>query len=110
MFIMLTNAGKEINNSRSGPSGPFGPSRLSVSFDNPVDLLETLQTSLMEDMCAEGFDLSLFDNCNPILDCNPILNCNSILDCNPILDLGKCICYINVNIFCRLADRMYAIF
>jgi hypothetical protein len=82
---MLTNAGKKTDNSRSAPSGPSGP---STPFDNPVDLLETLQTSLMEDMCVEGFDLSLFDNYNPILDCN------SELDCNPILDLGKYICNI----------------
>ena len=70
MFIMLTNAGKKTDNSRSAPSTPF---------DNPDDLMETLQTSLMEDMCVEGFDLSLFDNYNPIL------------------DLGKCICNIFVQ-------------
>jgi hypothetical protein len=95
MFIMLTNAGKETDNSRSVPSGTSAPS------DNMVDLLETLQTSLMEDMCVEGFDLSLFDNYNPILDCN------SELDCNPILDLGKYICNIKREYFCTQYSNFY---
>jgi hypothetical protein len=82
---MLTNAGEKTDNSRSVPSAPSTPSGPSTPFDNPVDLLKTLQTSLMEDMCVEGFDLSLFDNCNPIL------------DCNTILDLGKYICNIFVQ-------------
>jgi hypothetical protein len=101
-MLKNTNAGKGKNNSRSV---------LSVPFDNTVDLLEA---SLIEDMCKDGFDLSLFDNCNPILDYSPIQDCNSILDyspiqdCNPIVDLGKCICCINVNIF--ICVYLYTIF
>jgi hypothetical protein len=45
---------KEMNNSRSPTLG--------------TEFFDLLESSLMEDMRVDGFDLSSFDNCNPIMD------------------------------------------
>ena len=45
---------KEMNNSRSPTLG--------------TEFFDLLESSLMEDMRVDGFDLSSFDNCNSIMD------------------------------------------